>query len=145
MNRKLHNTILAFSAAGGMLLLGLMAAVPVPRQAQVAAAHGHPTAARPDLPPERAEAIEARVRAFEAEMERAGSANEMIALSSVFLAEIVTEAALASALQGVERDALGEPAPVEAAERKRGDGRKRNALALPYFSFAHGLRGSSGS
>ncbi|MEZ0470224.1 hypothetical protein [Luteimonas salinilitoris] len=140
MNRKLHNTILAFSVAGGMLLLGLMAAVPVPRAAQVAAGPTH------SLPSARAEAIEARTRAFEAELERAGSANEMIALSSVFLAEIVTEAAVASALQRIEQDTTGEGATsTRATERKRGNGRKRNALALPYFSFAQGLRGSSGS
>ncbi|WP_407351727.1 hypothetical protein [Luteimonas sp. R10] len=140
MNRKLHNTILAFSVTGGMLLLGFMAAVPVPRAAQAAAA---PTQ---NLSSARAEALEARTRAFEAELGRAGSANEMIALSSVFLAEIVAEAAVASALQGIEQDTTGEGATgTRAAERKRGNGRKRNALALPYFSFAHGLRGSSGS
>lgn len=143
MNRKLHNTILGFSVAGGMLALGLMAAVPFPSGAggAAASAQGHPVWAGTDLSPARAEAIEARTRAFEAELERAESPNEMIAVSAIFLAGVVTEAALAAALSRREQDASGERALTGTDTSER----KRNALALPYFSFAHGLRSGGGS
>ncbi|MDH5823196.1 hypothetical protein QFW77_09375 [Luteimonas sp. RD2P54] len=146
MNRKLHNTILAFSISSGFLMLGLMAAVPLPdgqapRQAGAAMVPGATVPAGTASQ----RAIEARTLAYEADMARAADTGEMIALSSSFLAAVATEAALAAVLQDPraaapgERAAAAEPAPPRRANRRR------SALAMPYFSFAHGLRGGSGS
>ncbi|NZA25953.1 hypothetical protein H0E84_06110 [Luteimonas sp. SJ-92] len=142
MNRRLHNTILAFSISSGFLMLGLMAAAPLPPQqsALQATALARADAALPArIATERS--IEARTRDYETQMARAASTGEMIALSSDFLAAVAAEAAVAAILQEADAPASEPRARAATAERPRGDGRRRRALAMPYFSFAQGLRG----
>ena len=143
MNRKLHNSFLAFSATGLVMLAGLIAVVPGTPAAQSGPVA---SAAQADAPamrtaasqPAHAVAIQARVGAFEARIQHSTSAGELLAETAAFTAAIATEAALIAAF---------EPAADEVAAQARADRHHRRqvrssraALALPYFSFAQGLR-----
>lgn len=149
MNRKLHNSMLAISSTGLVLLAGLMAAVSQPQD--VASTRAEATAAAPAVEyprsteayaqaaAARAEALEARSEAFEARLEQSASTSEMLAETAAFTVETATEAALWTAFEElVEQQAEVDP---PADDRTRSHVRRsRAALALPYFSFAQGLR-----
>jgi hypothetical protein len=154
MNRKLHNSMLAFSSTGLILLAGLMAAVsetndaalvaPVAQaqatsrpaafpQARIQAAQAHASAVSA-----RSAALQTRAQAFEARLERSASAVDMLAETAAFTVEIATEAALIAAFeQAAGTEAMEQPADNTQTSHVR---RSRAALALPYFSFAQGLR-----
>ncbi|TWT23766.1 hypothetical protein FQY83_03890 [Luteimonas marina] len=149
MNRKLRNTILAFSVSGVMLAVGLMAARPVLPDAAPAtgtmADVPTPTRDQP-LPPLATHAdadalsmrIDARSRRFEAELAKAESLEHALATTASFVTVVATEAALAEVVSlGAVEEA--ERASEEAStRRKRRAGSVRSAIAVPYFSFARG-------
>lgn len=152
MNRKLHNSMLALSTTGLMLFAGVMAAVsgaPDPRS-RVAVVQTQPPAQVPPMETStkavqaHAAAIQARARAFEARIQRSASAAEMLAETAAFTARIATETALNIALE--QPAAFEQPAKQDAdqdaadRQQRRHVHRSRAALALPYFSFAQGLR-----
>ncbi len=147
MNRKLRNTILAFSVSGMMLAVGLMAARPVLPDAAPATGTmaDVPTLDQP-LPPLATHAdadalsmrIDARSRRFEAELAKAESLEHALATTASFVTVVATEAALAEVVSlGAVEEA--ERASEEAStRRKRRAGSVRSAIAVPYFSFARG-------
>lgn len=155
MNHKLHNSMLAFSSTGLVLLAGLMAAVSgtnndaalaapvaqVQATSQPAAFHQariQATQARASSIKARSAALEARAQAFEAQLERSASAADMLAETAAFTVEIATEAALIAAFeQAAGAEAVEQPTDNTQTSHVR---RSRAALALPYFSFAQGLR-----
>jgi hypothetical protein len=155
MNRKLRNTILAFSVTGTVLALGLLAARPpvpgdgpMPAAMAVAAtsqdpAPGKPLIAPVDLNAAGADGIEARFlarsREFERDMADIASLDSAMALTAGFVASATTEAVITEILArdipattGANRaDPDADPAP-----RHRRS--VRGAFAVPYFSFASG-------
>ncbi len=169
MNRKLHNSLMALSTTGLLLVVGLMAATPAVGPAAMATTDASPTdvalavamprtdAIRTDpidqaiggtidseLDARIEAAIEARAETFQAELRNAGDAQQAIAVTAAFVAATATEAALAAALAEVQAK---EPAAEAAAPARRTSSKRRSArsaLALPYFSFARGLRGGNG-
>ena len=164
MNRKLHNSLMALSTTGLLLVAGLLAATPagmshpafgrdvVATVAHVATpAQGNgPTPhraalARTDIEAHIEARVEARVRAFEEEIGNAASSREAIASTAAFIAGTATEAAIAGAFAGigVEAGEVVEPASTR-GEPPRKRRSTRSKLALPYFSFAHGLRRNGG-
>ena len=165
MNRKLQNTILAFSVTGVMLVMGLMAAKPVlPMQGNLPALAADPAPMMPlatvPVAPDAAERmlaatsaeasrlaaeaitarVEARSRRLEADLAKAESFEQAIATTAGFMAVVATEAAVAGALLG-ELDAEAVE-PVEDTRQRKDSSRKRSgvrsAIAVPYFSFARG-------
>jgi hypothetical protein len=165
MNRKLQNTLVALSTTGLLAVVGLLAATPVGvahpafgegvvgSVAHVAnpPGRGAPGAdeftalAGAGIDAEISARIEARVRAFEEEFGNAGSSSEAIASTAAFIAGTATEAALAGVFAGIAAEAHGD---ADSAPARRDPPRKRRTtrskLALPYFSFAHGLRRNGG-
>lgn len=160
MNRKLRNTILAFSVTGVMLAVGLMAAHPVQPDTAMPAAGAivlatAPGAAQPAAPaaparhPVHAEnaatgdaasaRIEAHSRRFEAEMEKVASVEEAVAATAGFVAAVTTEAVLLETLSRGADDARPEAEAAPEESRKRRSGGVRSAIAVPYFSFARGM------
>ena len=153
MNRKLHNSLMALSTTGLLLVVGLMAATPVAGPAMEAGseaalvrveAPARADAVERHIEDRTAAAIDARAKAFEEEFRNAGDAHEAIALTAAFVAETATEAALTAAFaEATARKTEPEAEmPARKAPRKRSGA--RSALALPYFSFARGLRGGNG-
>jgi hypothetical protein len=151
MNRKLHNTILAFSVTGMMLAVGLVIAEPaMPGIDADAAGAGIATLAH-DVPAAHAdqERLDVAVRAFEAELAQAADPAEALALTAGLIAVTATEVALQSALGELRREAGGRElaraeVQVEAdppRPARRGSG-SRDVIAVPYFSFARGSRGA---
>ena len=157
MNRKLHNSMLAFSATGLTLVFALIAASPVsigqdidaPAMVARVAAPAAPVqadastlAGLDDIGPN-ARDIEARARQLEAELERSTSLGDTIASAVSFAAAVSTEAALGAAFETTAERAEEQR---EAAREKRRHARQvRGTLAVPYFSFAQGLRRGSRS
>ena len=157
MNRKLHNSMLAFSATGLTLVFALIAASPVSVDRDVATPVALADAPTPALAvthaPAQAEQfdvierdvrdIEARARQLEDELERSTSLGDTIASAVGFAAAVSTEAALNAAFEATA-DSVEEKR--EAAREKRRHARQvRGTLAVPYFSFAQGLRRGSRS
>jgi hypothetical protein len=155
MNRKLHNSILAFSATGLMLVMGLMAASPVrPLQDDAfSTVRQLPTAsmasmnadvqARLDGAEARARSIEARAAQLQADLDRSASLGDTIASAVTFAAAVSTEAALSAALDA--SDTAAEKQRAADTEQRLHARKVRSALAVPYFSFAQGLRRNSRS
>lgn len=155
MNRKLHNSLMALSTTGLLLVVGLMAATPAVGPTAMATTDA-PIHVVPAVAVSRTDtidsaidariesAIDARAKAFEEEFRNAGDARQAIAVTAAFVAETATEAALTAAL--AELQAKEPAAEVEAPARETSRKRRsaRSALALPYFSFARGLRGGNG-
>lgn len=150
MNQKLHNTILASAVVGAALLFGLLAAQPVEanrpsaRQAYHHAGYAAGKLIAAELRHELARDVEARTRGLEAELAGA-SAGEAVALASALLASSVVEATVTSVLEEV----TGRQPPVRRRAQPRSEeqpagARDRGALAMPYFSTAHGLRRGGG-
>lgn len=149
MNRKLHNTILAFSVTGVMLFVGLVVAEPalpahdghdaVPfaaghgREAGQAARISTGTAITPDAAGDDTEAMDAA---------------EAIAMATGLLAVSVTEAALDAMLADLEtansdrRQESGRDGQRKDPPSRRKGRASRDLIAVPYFSFARGSRGS---
>lgn len=151
MNRKLHNSLLALSATSLMLALTLLTATPLPHAGQhgtgvpLAVAATAPilpvaASAQARVSAARAAAIQARSQAFQARLARSNRIGDSLALALAFAAEVSTEAALAAALAEAQTPAGAAPAAGDDSVRQRHDRRHRSALALPYFSFAQGLR-----
>ncbi len=136
MNRKIHNSLLALSTTGLALVVGLMAATPILPTRNIGADSAVVLA--------RAQFTDARVLRVEVELRQADDIDiKAIAHTASFLAEIATEAALASTLARLEVAAQAKAdAEAAAPERSPRRSRARSALATPYFSFAHGLRGN---
>ncbi|HEY9541039.1 MAG TPA: hypothetical protein VIR05_05330 [Luteimonas sp.] len=154
MNRKLHNSMLAFSATGLVLVFALIAASPVlPGQdvsTPVALAASTPAVELNAGLQENNKAIEARVREIEArarqlesELDASASLGDTIASAVSFAAAVSTEAALSAAFEATADETTRKQ---EAAREKRRHARQvRGTLAVPYFSFAQGLRRGSRS
>ena len=154
MNRKLHNSMLAFSATGLTLVFALIAASPVlPGEdvsAPVALAASTPAVEKDAGLQEnsraienRAREIESRARQLESELERSASLGDTIASAVSFAAAVSTEAALSAAFEATADEAARKQ---DAAREKRRHARQvRGTLAVPYFSFAQGLRRGSRS
>lgn len=148
MNRKLHNSMLAFSATGLTLVFALMAASPVlPGQdVSTPVALAAPAASLQedsDAIDARVREIEARARQFESELEESASLGDTIASAVSFAAAVSKEAALSAAFEATNDETRQKQ---EAAREKRRHARKvRGTLAVPYFSFAQGLRRGSRS
>lgn len=154
MNRKLHNTLLALSTSGLILVSGLMATTPIapltPAPDTSAALAGVVTVTPPDDAIKaraelRAAAMQARARRFEVEMRQVNAFGDGIARTAAFVAEVAAEAALIAALTGIESAAAetGYAPPERRSQRKRPTA--RSAFATPYFSFARGLRQGNGA
>ncbi|WP_298575263.1 hypothetical protein [uncultured Luteimonas sp.] len=160
MNRKLRNTILAFSVTGTVLALGLIAARPVTPDAlqppAVAASAGPSGEAmeageRPQAQDSAAPAAEygvnddvqarslARSRQFEDEITRTASLDTALALTAGFVATTTAEAVVSGILSTDAPAAAAATAAAtgdaEAAPRRR-RGSVRRAVAVPYFSFS---------
>lgn len=149
MNRKLRNTILAFSVTGMALAVGLLAAHPVlPDEAGATAPvvqAAAPTApliplAALDAPGDAvaAEAASAppgtRVPRYTPALVDAESLQRAVAMTVGFVVAIATGSTPADADAGATASG-GEQAP---ATRTRRSGSVRSAIAVPYFSFARG-------
>jgi hypothetical protein len=147
MNRKLHNTILAFSVTGMMLFVGLVIAEPaqpgqdaLPAALPVSSVHDSH-----DLDDAVGAAIDARAHAFELDVAGAADPGEALALTAGLIASTATEAALKTALAELRRD-VGEREQARSGQERsrpvRRSGGSRDVIAVPYFSFARGSRGS---
>lgn len=155
MNRKLHNSMLGLATTGLMLVFTLIAASPVlPGQdvsTPVALATAGPLAAGDagDLQASaeaievHARNIEARARQLESELDDSASLGDTIASAVSFAAAVSTEAALSAAFEATSDEA--EQKRAAAKEKRRHARQVRGALAVPYFSFAQGLRRGSRS
>lgn len=107
MNRKLHNTILAFSFTGLAVVLMLLAASPVPQAGGDTVAY-------------------------------LTGCNHGAAATAIGTAAVLATADAATAGHGTRTA----PATVDQddAQTPRRARRRHQALAMPYFSFAQGLR-----
>ena len=155
MNRKLHNSMFGLAATGLMLVFTLIAASPVlPGQdvsTPVALAAPAPLApgdadelqASAEAVEVHARNIEARARQLESELEDSASLGDTIASAMSFAAAVSAEAALSAAFDAASDEADQERAV--AKEKRRHARQVRGALAVPYFSFAQGLRRGSRS
>lgn len=147
MNRKLHNTILAFSVTGMMLFVGLVIAEPAqPEQDALPAAVPVSFLQEADDPDDAVgAAIDARVRAFELDLAGVTDPGEALALTAGLIATTATETALKTALVELRRDAAAREQVQAGPDRPRParrSGSSRDVIAVPYFSFARGSRGS---
>ena len=155
MNRKLRNTILAFSVTGTVLALGLLAARPlVPGDGSIPAALAtaatspdtaptRPLAAPADLNAVAVDGIEARFlarsREFERDMADIASLDGAMALTAGFVATATTEAVIAEILaRDIPATTGANRADPDAAPAPRHRRSVRGAFAVPYFSFASG-------
>ena len=156
MNRKLRNTILAFSVTGMVLVAGLMAAHPVmPGQpAQSADATAARTAPAPGAAPATGPVLSARRDAAAARSQARGTQAEaaLVDPRAIEQAAALTVDLVTAALAGGFRAAQAEEAGAEAAGRtanrdddahaskpRRNRSRSvRREIAVPYFSFARG-------
>jgi len=142
MYRHLHNSILALSATGLVLLAGLITAAPAPHAAQsrafADAAGAEAAAMHAPTVEAHAAVIRGRGQAFDAGVERSASAAQLLAQTVAISAAIATETALIAAFQPAA-DAAAAKAAADRRHRHQVR-RSRAALALPYFSFAQGLR-----
>lgn len=132
MNSKLHNSISALLVSGATLVLALVAANPAlpgtPSPQPRVAPSGVVVALDTDAIARRAEA---QARRIEARAQRV----EGLADAAAFTAELATAVALANALENVS---AAEPADDAVPHRKarKATRRNRQALVMPYFSFA---------
>jgi hypothetical protein len=167
MNRKLNNSLLAFSVSGLLLAMGILAAHPSQPGSSVtvldaAVADAEPAVAIATAPAAAiwttadrtlgraawADAIEADAQAQQrtpgGDLRRDAYADldGLVAAAITLGTEVSANAALAQALQA--SDAAQALRIAEGARRNHAH-RLRSALAVPYFSFAQGLRRGAGS
>lgn len=130
MNRKLHNTAFALFASAGLLVLGLVAANPMP----AAGPDAFPVAGTAGTGAERVEAaahrVEARAAILEQQLASTRDATSAVAGVAAFAAEAATLAVLAETLDEVE---AAESAPAATGRKPR---RSHQSVAMPFFSFA---------
>lgn len=145
MNRKLRNTILAFSVTGTVLALGLLTARPVmPDDGRMPAsiAAAATPAAQSDLDAAAIDGIEARIlvrsRQFEDDIVNAASLETTMALTAGFVATATTEAVFSEILSADITNTGADRADPDAAPAQRHRRSVRGAFAVPYFSFARG-------
>ncbi len=154
MIRKLHNTLLALSASGLLLVFGLMASSPtlpglvpgtdpVDASANLGSFDDAAAQARIDAAQASAQRIEAHVQRLESDLDRSASLGDTIAGAVSFAAAVSTDVALSAALEASHTAA--DKRTREQAEHRRHVRQVRSALAVPYFSFAQGLRRDSRS
>ncbi|SFK90614.1 hypothetical protein [Lysobacter sp. cf310] len=133
MNSKLHNSISALLVSGATLVLALVAANPaLPDASSVAP----PRVAAVVAPlPLDAAAIVRRAEAQAQRIEARAQQVENLADVAALTAEVATAVALANAL---ENASAAEPADDAVPHRKarKATRRNRQALVMPYFSFA---------
>lgn len=132
MNSKLHNSISALLVSGATLVLALVAANPALPEAP--AAQARVAAAVAPLPLDAAAIVrraEAQALRIDARAQQVESLAEVAALT----AEVATAVALANAL---DKASAAEPADDAVPHRKarKATRRNRQALVMPYFSFA---------
>lgn len=134
MTRTLHNTLMALSTTGLMLAIALVA--------------GMPLAPVPQARPTGADALSLDARSIEASATVAEDSSEALALAAAFMATTTAEVAIASAIADAhaDADAAHSAASKPGSGRQNRSGRRsaRRAIALPYFSFARGLRRGTG-
>ena len=88
--------------------------------------------------------MEARVRQLEAQLDKSASLGDTIASAMAFAATVSTEAAINAAIEATDNDAEQRQRAAD-NEQRRHARKVRGALAVPYFSFAQGLRRNSRS
>ncbi|KRA20622.1 MULTISPECIES: hypothetical protein [unclassified Lysobacter] len=130
MNSKLHNSISALLVSGATLVLALVAANPALPEAPAAQV----AAAAAPLPLDAA-AIVRRAEAQALRIEARAQQVENLADVAALTAEVATAVALANAL---DKASAAEPAVDAVPHRKarKATRRNRQALVMPYFSFA---------
>jgi hypothetical protein len=132
MNRKLHNTAAALFASAGLLVLGLIAAAPMPVADADAFFATEAAWSRPDRAEAAADRIEARAGFLEQELAASRDATQAVAGVAAFAAEAATLAVMAETLDALE---AGE-APKREATPRRKPRRSHQSVAMPFFSFA---------
>ena len=132
MNRKLHNTTAALFASAGLLVLGLIAANPMPGAATEAFAATEAAWSGPHRAEAAAQQIEARAQVLEEELAAGHDASRAVAGVAALAAEAATLAVMAETLDALE---AGE-APARDATSRRKPRRSRQSVAMPFFSFA---------
>ncbi|GAA4864994.1 hypothetical protein [Luteimonas vadosa] len=154
MNRKLHNTLLALSTTGLVLVAGLLVATPLTSAPTEAAAMRHavgvetapPTGSASGAPAERSARLAARSQRFESDLLQATDTCELLAHTASFVTEVAADAALSAAIAQIESAAsAGSSAMQDDPKPDRTRRNSRSAFATPYFSFAHGLRDGTGA
>ncbi len=132
MNSKLHNSISALLVSGATLVLALVAANPALPEAP--AAQARVAAAVAPLPLDAA-AIVRRAEAQALRIDARAQQVESLADVAALTAEVATAVALANAL---DKASAAEPADDAVPHRKarKATRRNRQALVMPYFSFA---------
>ncbi len=152
MNCKRHNSMLAISTTGLVLVAGLLLATPLssPRLADgnssalAGIVLGAPSPGTANV--QRTAELEVRTQRFESEMRHMTDTGQAIARTASFVAEVATDTAIAAALNHIQSSAATETAPEPAADASQRTRRSaRSAFATPYFSFAHGLRDGNGA
>lgn len=147
MNRKLHNTILAFSVTGVMLFVGLVVAEPALPTRESAAAQPVPAIAA-DQPEADAPAPSTGEAADTPPAAQANDTEAAVAMAAGLLAASVADAVLTAVFAELEpsiaQSRLERDPP--SADTRPGPGRgtraSRDTIAVPYFSFARGSRAS---
>ncbi len=132
MNRKLHNTASALFASAGLLVLGLIAANPMPVTGADAFAATDAGWSETDRAEAAARRIEARAAILEHELAASRDASRAVAGVAAFAAEAATLAVMAETLDALE---AGE-APARTSTPQRKPRRSHQSVAMPFFSFA---------
>lgn len=148
MYRKVHNTMLAFSATGVLLLVGLMAGAPTMQSRTthvVRTLAVGPLLLRLESPATpaadiQAKSIDAHLQTLEAQLEHSASAAEAVSHTATFAANIAARTAFAEDTGAIAPEDEQASVAHERQSQRRHVRRARAALALPYFSFAQGLR-----
>jgi hypothetical protein len=131
MNRKLHNTVSAFFASAGLLVLGLVAANPTPVAGVAPYAATDAAGSGSGRTEAAAQRIEARAALLEQELAASRDASQAVAGVAAFAAEAATLAVMAGTLDALE--AAEAPSRPAAPRKPR---RSRQSVAMPFFSFA---------
>lgn len=132
MNRKLHNTTAALFASAGLLVLGLIAANPMPGAAPDAFSATEASESYPARAEAAAQRIEARAQVLEQELAASHDASRAVAGVAAFAAEAATLAVMAETLDALESG----DAPAREATPRRKPRRSHQSVAMPFFSFA---------
>jgi|SRR5687768_12047248 len=132
MNRKLHNTASALFASAGLLVLGLIAAHPMPATGTDAFVATDAGWSKADRVESAARRIEARAAILEHELAASRDASQAVAGVAAFAAEAATLAVMAETLDALEAT----DAPSRSAAPQRKPRRSHQSVAMPFFSFA---------
>ena len=132
MNRKLHNTASALFASAGLLVLGLIAAHPMPVTSADAFAATDAGGSKIERAEAAARRIEARAAILEHELAASRDASQAVAGVAAFAAEAATLAVMAETLDALEAT----DARSRSAAPQRKPRRSHQSVAMPFFSFA---------